>query len=115
LLAELTTIYHGLRLAKNMGINDLVCYSDSLLSINLIQGDTSHYHVYVVLIQDIKDLMTTSNFSIHQALREGNQSADFMAKLGVVSDIDIVIHSSPPSDLMGLLRTDVMGTYFPRA
>jgi len=57
--------------------------------------------------------MTTSNFSIHHTLKEGNQSADFMAKLGAASDIDIVIHSSPPSDLMELLRTDAMGTYFP--
>jgi len=115
LLAELTTIYHGLRLAKNMGIEDLVCYSNSLLSINLIRWDTSHYHVYAVLVQDIKDLLTTSNFSIHHTLREGNQSANFMTKLGAASDIDIVIHSSPPTDLMGLLRTDAMGTYFPRA
>lgn len=64
LLAELTAIYHGLRLARNMGINDLVCYSDSLLSINHIHGDIQYYHVYAVLVQDIKDLLTTSNFSL---------------------------------------------------
>lgn len=83
-----------------MGIDDLFCYSDSMLSINLIQGDTSHYHVYAVLVQDIKDLMTISNFSIHHTLRECNQSVDFMAKLGAASDIDIIIHSPPPFDLM---------------
>jgi len=37
-----------------------------------------------------------------------------MAKLGAASDNDIVIHSSLPTDLMGLLRTDAMRTYFPR-
>jgi len=45
LLAKLTTIYHGLRRAFGMGINDLACYSNSLFSINLIKGDTLHYHV----------------------------------------------------------------------
>jgi len=51
LLAELTKIYHGLRITIDMGIDDLTCYSDSFLSINLIKGDTPHYHIYVVLIQ----------------------------------------------------------------
>jgi len=55
LLAELSAIYRGLKLAINMGIDDLVCYSDSLLSINLISGVTSQFHIYVVLIQDIKE------------------------------------------------------------
>jgi hypothetical protein len=33
LLAELTAIFHGLRLAIDMGLDELVCYSDSLLSV----------------------------------------------------------------------------------
>jgi len=41
LLAELTTIYHGLRKAIDMGIDNLACYSDSLLSINLVKGGHS--------------------------------------------------------------------------
>jgi hypothetical protein len=50
LLAELTAIHHGLRLAIDMGLNDLVCYSNSLLSINLITVDTPIYHIYDVLL-----------------------------------------------------------------
>jgi len=51
LLAELMPIYHGLRMAIDMGIDDLTCYSDSLLSINLIKGDTPHYHIYASLFK----------------------------------------------------------------
>lgn len=36
LLAELTAIPKGLRLALDMGLDELVCYPDSLLSVNLI-------------------------------------------------------------------------------
>jgi len=72
LLAELTAIYHGLRMAINMGINDLACYSDFLLSINLIKGDTLHYHIYDVLIQDIKDMLDSNNFLVHHTLTEVN-------------------------------------------
>jgi len=63
LLAELSAIHQGLKLAINMGIEELVCYSDSLLSINLISGVTSQFHIYAVLIQDIKDLLATRSFS----------------------------------------------------
>jgi len=43
-----------------------------LLSINLIKGDTPHYRIYVVLIQDIKDKLVCNNFSVYHTLREGN-------------------------------------------
>jgi len=39
-------------LAKDMGIIDLVCYSDSFHGINIIKGPSLKYHVYAVLIQD---------------------------------------------------------------
>jgi ribonuclease HI len=73
LFAELTAIYRGLLLAVEMGIEDMACYSDSLLSIRLLTDHASKYHAYAVLIQDIKDLLSTRNFSIHHCFREGNQ------------------------------------------
>jgi len=115
LLAELTAIYHGLRMAIDMGIDDLACYSDSLLSINLIKGDTPHYHVYAVLIKNIKDILATNNFTVYHTLREGNQSADFMAKLGAASNANFFIHSAPPQDLLLLLRSDASRVFFCRA
>nr|ABN09005.1 hypothetical protein MtrDRAFT_AC172101g8v1 [Medicago truncatula] len=55
-----------------MGLEDLVCFSDYQLSINLITGDASKFHAYAVLIQDIKDILAAHNFSIQHTLREGN-------------------------------------------
>jgi len=115
LLAELTAIHCGCLLAAAMGIEELACYSDSLLSINIIPSQASKYHVYAVLIQDIKDLLAAHNFSVHHCLREGNQCADFMAKLGTSSNEDCFIHASPPHDLLVLIRNDAIGTLFPRA
>jgi len=42
------------------------------------------YHVHVVLIQDIKELIEQSNITIYHTLREGNQCAYFMAKFGTI-------------------------------
>lgn len=115
LLAELTAIHKGLRLALDMGLDDLVCYSDSQLSVNLITGAVSKYHAYAVLVQDIKEIIASRNFTIHHTLREGNQCADYMAKLGASSDTEFFVHSSAPQDLLDKIRMDAMGTLFPRA
>jgi hypothetical protein len=98
-----------------LNIEELVCYSDSLLSANLIKGPPVKYHIYAVLIQDIKELISQTNGTLHHTLREGNQCADFFAKLGASSDVDLLTHSSPPEGLRELLRNDAMRTFFPRA
>jgi len=100
---------------KNFGYVDLVCYFDSLVCINFINGPIERYHVYVVLIQDIKDFLLQSNITVSHTLREGNQSADFMAKLGASSDVGLLLHEAPPTGLITLLRSDVVGIFFLRA
>jgi ribonuclease HI len=115
LMAELTAIHRGLLLAVESGIDELVCYSDSMQSVKLLTEHASLYHAYAVLIQDIKDLLQTRNFSLHHCLREGNQCADLLAKLGANSNEDYVKHASPPSDLVPLIKIDATGTLFPRA
>lgn len=115
LKAELTAIHKGLLLAMEMGMIDLVCFSDSLLSVELINGHASRFHAYAVLIQDIKDIIASNNFSIIHTLREGNHCADLLAKLGASSNIAYLEHLSPPQDLQDLLRNDAMGACFLRA
>ena len=115
LFAELTAIQRGILLAIDAGIEDMVCYSDSMLSIQLLTTRTSTYHAYAVLIQDIKDLLSTRNFSIHHCLREGNQCADFLAKLGATSNEEFSTYDTAPNDLIPLIRNDEMGVLFPRA
>ena len=114
LLAELMAIHKGLRLAIDMGVDELVCFSDSQLSVKLITGDVSKFHSYAVLIQDIKDVIASRNYAIQHTLREGNQCADYMAKLGASSDSNFMVYSSAPHDLIGMLKSDAMGTFFPR-
>jgi ribonuclease HI len=114
LYAELYAIYQGLSLAKEKGIVNLICYSDSLLCTNIITGPTLKYHVYAVLIQDIKELLEQTQASISHTLREGNQCADFLAKLGASSNIAFTCHDSPPSELLPLIRIDASGASFLR-
>jgi ribonuclease HI len=114
LFAELYGIYKGLLLAKDMNIDEFVCYSDSLHCVNLIKGPQVRYHIHAVLIQDINELLSQTNVSLYHTLREGNQCANFFAKLGASSDADFLIHVSPPEGVRNLLKNDAMGTFFLR-
>jgi len=110
--AELYAIYHGLLLAKDLEINDIVCYSNSMHYVNLIKSHSRKFHVYAVLIQDIKDLLELTNVTVCHTLRKGNQCADFMAKLEATSDVDLSLHHSPPESLSNPLQADAAGTFF---
>ena len=81
---------------------------------NLIKEDLNQFHVYVVLIQNIKDIMSSLHVNLHRTLKEGNHCADFMAKLGASNDDNLTLHSSPPEDLLPLLRTDELRVLFLR-
>jgi len=102
LFAELSALYQGLILDINLNFEEVACYSDSLLTVNLIKEDLNHFHVYAVLIQNIKDLFSSRNFSLHHSLREGNQCADFLANLGASNDEVLSIHSNPPQRAFSL-------------
>jgi len=69
LLTELSAIYHDLIMAKDLGYAEIACYSDSLGCINLINDPIERYHIYVVLIQDIKNLLHHTNVTVSHTLR----------------------------------------------
>jgi hypothetical protein len=98
-------------MAKDMNIDDLVCYSDCLHCVNLIKDPQV---IHVVLIQDIKELLSQTNVSLYHTLREGNQCANFFDKLVTSSDASFLTHVSPPKGVRDLLRNDAMGTFFLR-
>jgi hypothetical protein len=95
-----------------MSIDELLCYSDSLQCINLIKGpQVNKYHIHVVLIQDIKELISQTNVSLYHTLREGNQCTDVFAKLGASSDTDFLTHAFSPESIHDLLINDAIGTF----
>jgi hypothetical protein len=50
-------------------------------------------------------------FRFH-TIREGNQCANFFAKLGASSDAGFTTHVSPPEGIRDLLKNNTMGTLF---
>ncbi|PNX94236.1 ribonuclease H [Trifolium pratense] len=114
MLAKLYVIYHGLILAKDVAIEDFVCYSDSLPCINLIKCSISKFHVHAVLIQDTNKLLSHNNVTLCHTLIEENQCAEFLAKLRASSNVNLVIHSSPLTCMFDFLKSDTTETIFIR-
>jgi len=54
----------------------LILFSPSISSLI-----THRSFIQMLLIQDIKDMLASRNFSLQLTLREGNQCVDYLAKL----------------------------------
>lgn len=106
---------HGLSLVWSIGTRNINCYADSMDVLTLINALLSHFHKYVVLVQDICDSLQREWIVVlRHTLRQGNQCADYMAKLGASEYDRLRIHAYPPQDLSCLLLADSTGVAFPR-
>ena len=70
------------------------------------------FNVYVVLIQDVKDLIEQKNVSIFHSLRERNQRANFMVKFRVSSDVEMLYRVPPLDDLLSLIGWRQLKLFF---
>ena len=115
LLPELIAICQGLRLAWDRGFRCVLCESDSLEAIRLINSANSHHHHFQAVITEIKLWLAKEwRVLVSHVLREGNQSADHLAKLGASSEEKLVVLEEPPHTLIPSLRHDHMGVTFER-
>ena len=79
--AELMTIMHGLRLARFISINQLVCHSNSKMAVDLIRTSVDEYHHYASLVGDIRELLNENwVVIIEHTFREANSCANWLDK-----------------------------------
>ncbi|KAF7821947.1 ribonuclease H [Senna tora] len=111
MLAELAAIRAGLQIGSGMSGGNIVLETDSLEAIRLIEKENSHYHIYGAIIEDIQVMFQTyPRWRITHVLREGNQCADFMAKLGSSNDEEYVVWEDPPDGISLMLLADRIST-----
>ncbi|KAL4391122.1 hypothetical protein AHAS_Ahas03G0213500 [Arachis hypogaea] len=78
---ELWTIYKGLKIAIEMGLNRVLVEMDSTCLVKLLQRNSSSFYSNTTLTQAIKVLQVNlRNFRIHHMLKEANFSANVLAK-----------------------------------
>lgn len=113
--AEVMAIFHGLRMCWEVGIRKLVCCSDSMLAVSLIQQGVSPLHRHANELAIIHDLLRRDwEITINHTYREGNFCADFLAKMGARCNEPLVNLDAAPPGLGPLLVADAMGVSFRR-
>jgi hypothetical protein len=95
-------------LAINNSTQRVICETDSLEVLRLLQDpDHSHMHVYASLLVKIFGLKEhIRDISFQHVLREGNHSANSLAKLGRSLRLGVTFWHTPPSELKLVLRLD---------
>lgn len=110
--AELLAIYHGLRVAWDMGFRLVICESDSQVAISLVTTEVDQFHPHANLINSIKRL-TTRDWTLvfTHTLRKGNECADWFAKTGASSDVDFLLWDFCPQQLHSVMLADAIGVH----
>nr|KYP43659.1 hypothetical protein KK1_034887 [Cajanus cajan] len=92
-----------------MHVSNVVCISDSLHALNLIQHPPLVWHVYATIIARIRDFTREDwRLEFKHTLREGNSCANFLAKREAAVDEDLIILEAPLAKLSMLLDADIM-------
>ncbi|KAK2450588.1 hypothetical protein QL285_009701 [Trifolium repens] len=103
---ELLAIYNGLKVAWDQGHRNIICYSDSTLSLQLIDGKVNPWHHYASILANITELVKR-NWSIcfRHTKREANSVADFLAKTGAAGTSNWTEMRTPPPAAIPLLQS----------
>lgn len=84
-------------------------------ALSLIKDQQVVFHSYAAIIQDIRDLIALPwKVDLRHMLREGNQGADHLVKLGASTADKLYIFEDPLPKLRLILMGDAVGTAFPR-
>jgi len=110
---ELLAMYHGLRIAWELEVTNLVCYSDLKTTINLIFATVNDWHHYAPIIWNIQKLLARDwQVRVLHTRRKGNACADYLAKLSACSHESFWSIEHPPVGINLLLLVDASGTFF---
>ncbi|KAH0721913.1 hypothetical protein KY289_004957 [Solanum tuberosum] len=116
LTAELWAIHGGLTMAKNFNLTNVIIETDSNEALMLmIKREAVDNHPDYDVIEECRRLMLELGVSIMHTLRQGNNCADHLAKLGrMQQDEDLVILHRPPHSMHQLILADMAHIAYPR-
>ncbi|KAJ1379494.1 Ribonuclease H domain [Sesbania bispinosa] len=114
LKVELQAILEGLRICWELNLQDVRCMTDSSLAMHYVVRGVPQFHRYAVLVKEIQNILAREwNVNIGHILREGNQCANYLAKMGVESSSSLCRIPEPPNGIIPLLQANAVGTVFP--
>ena len=115
MLLELVAICQGLRLGWDRGFRCVLCESNSLETIRLIHSPSPQLHQFQAVIMEIKSWLSREwHVLMPHVVKEGNQSADHLAKFDASLEERLVILEETSHTIIPSLHFDHMGVIFER-
>jgi ribonuclease HI len=118
LAAELWALRDGLALAQNLNVQKLIVEMDAKVVIDMLSAvciSNLSNHPYSALIFDCRSMI--QNFEeivLQHTYREGNSTADLLAKAGTDILPSFSLFDSPPSFVLSQYMADIWGIQYPR-
>ncbi|KAF5933818.1 hypothetical protein HYC85_029989 [Camellia sinensis] len=112
--AEILALYRGLTIAFEKGYKDLSIETDSQYAIDMLKGNVEVFSPLRSLVEDSKFLIRRCGFLIQHVKREGNMSANGLAKMGANQNEVLVVMDDPPEEIRGQLVADMVGQSYLR-
>ena len=106
ILAELWALRDGLRLAKELGFQQLIIELDALSVVILMNNESENLLMEPLLIDCRNLLKEIPNKRVIHAFCEANQCADALAKLGSQTLYSFAVFCNPPPVVEPILAFD---------
>ncbi|OMO55181.1 hypothetical protein COLO4_36152 [Corchorus olitorius] len=112
---ELWAIYHGVKYARQMGMDFVEIESDSNNSVLAIKQGVSINHPLAPLVNAIKEFLTNDwHWKMEYIPREKNMAADWLAKWSCNQNRGLHLLCRPPTGLGNVILADCVGAGHPR-
>ena len=116
IMVELWAFRDGLRLASQLGIQNLEVEMDAKVIVDLINSNVNYNRAYSPLLHDCRLLLSRfPQVRVAHVSGEANKCVDALAKRGRSLQEDFVVFDTFPSvEISDLLSCDVNGLYYCR-
>ncbi|KAL2941420.1 hypothetical protein RDABS01_029770 [Bienertia sinuspersici] len=114
--AELMAVSLGLDMARSLGVRKLEIQMDNKACIQILNNKEYQGGECYHIINHCRALLEADVWEVRliHCYREGNKVADKLANIGVTQLDNLLFHVNPPSEIIPLLREDIVGVTTPR-
>ncbi|KAI0530933.1 hypothetical protein KFK09_000481 [Dendrobium nobile] len=116
IMTELDALNYGVHLCLSLGIINLWIEVDAMLVIHYIFSKVNDNPKYFYTMREIKQCLSTINFSITHIYREANYAAYFLANFGCnLLEFREFMGPALPTSIDGITRLDCLGLPYVRS
>ncbi|KAF2291039.1 hypothetical protein GH714_019273 [Hevea brasiliensis] len=114
--AELWSILEGMKLAKSLGLKDIIVESDNLIAVQILMGVLQPPGVVLSVISAIQFILTPDwKVTFSHVLRDANYVADWLVGHLHTHNFGVEVLDTPPADLVPWLMHDLVGVAYFRS